>query len=153
MGDHPDAGLVDWYAHLEVSPDASSAEIDDAYRRLVRALHPDSAGPHSVDVARLQAVIEAHDVLSNPARRRAYDQRGTGRREHSAPRALRQCPVCRGTGAIATPCSQCRTTGYQGSTSRWLQVARACRMCQGTGHRLTLCGACAATGYTARSSQ
>src|SRR5213078_1824376 len=100
MKDHPDEPPIDWYEQLGIAPDASEAEIDAAYRRLARALHPDSAHSHAVDVERLQNVLEAHNVLSNPARRRAYDERNSAR-----PASSRlPCPVCRGAGVIRTPC-------------------------------------------------
>jgi DnaJ-class molecular chaperone len=148
MAAHRDRPLADWYAQLEVSTDASTAEIDAAYRRLARALHPDATQRQSVDVERLQLVLEAHDILSNPARRRTYDELRGLRRTMPAPRESRHCPVCRGARFIATPCSRCGATGYQSSTSPWLRTVRRCPGCQGTGRRATPCGACAATGRT-----
>ncbi|HJP75738.1 MAG TPA: J domain-containing protein [Pseudonocardiaceae bacterium] len=53
--DHPDP-----YAVLGVKPDASSAEITAAYRRAVRAYHPDAPHP---DRDRLAAVITAYQQL------------------------------------------------------------------------------------------
>ncbi|MBV8994703.1 MAG: J domain-containing protein [Pseudonocardiales bacterium] len=62
----------DPYATLGVSPDASHSEITTAYRRAVRACHPDAAHP---DRERLAAVIAAYQLLRDPDRRAAYDQR------------------------------------------------------------------------------
>jgi DnaJ-domain-containing protein 1 len=37
------AGAI-WYEVLGVAPDASRADIEDAYRRLVKSTHPDAGG-------------------------------------------------------------------------------------------------------------
>ena len=151
---HPhDNSGIDWYAQLDVRPDASGAEIDDAYRRLARALHPDSAHPRAVDVERLQLVLEAHDILSNPSRRRAYDEgRGFGPKAPPS-RDLTACLVCRGTRLIRTPCPRCLASGYLSAASVWLRRAEPCHQCRGTGWSPTPCGACAATGYVTRPTR
>jgi DnaJ-class molecular chaperone len=147
MTDRRDNPLTDWYAQLDVRPEASDAEIDAAYRRLARALHPDLAAPDSVDVERLQRVLEAHAILSNPTRRRDYDER---RQPRTPSRVSEQprCPVCRGAQTILTPCGACHATGYQRSTSPWLSTPRPCPVCRGTRRQPLRCGACAGTGYT-----
>lgn len=48
------ASPSDWWIVLGVTPDATSAQIDDAYRRLARTAHPDAGGSHN-DMARLNA--------------------------------------------------------------------------------------------------
>jgi DnaJ-class molecular chaperone len=153
MADRRDKPLIDWYAQLDVRPDASPREIATAYRRLARALHPDSAQSHAVDVQRLQLVIEAHAVLSNPTRRRDYDERRGIRRSGRSSTDRMPCPVCRGARTIAAPCGQCRGTGHHGSLSAWLGTTSVCRACRGTGWRPVRCGACGATGYTNRSTK
>ena len=59
------------YATLEVSLDFSAAELKKAYRRQSRAHHPDKHGGSN---AAFQRVAAAHEVLSNAARRTAYDE-------------------------------------------------------------------------------
>jgi curved DNA-binding protein CbpA len=64
----------DLYRVLGVPPDASHAEIVHAYRRQIRAVHPD-ARPSDPDAsARFRALAQAYEVLSDPARRDAYDK-------------------------------------------------------------------------------
>lgn len=59
----------DHYATLGVAPDASVDDIKRAYRRAARHAHPDRGGNHE----RMQALNEAKDVLTDPARRARYD--------------------------------------------------------------------------------
>jgi curved DNA-binding protein CbpA len=58
------------YEILGVTEGASAEEVRQAYRRLVKAAHPDLAG----DPARFRLVTEAYDVLSDPTQRAAYDR-------------------------------------------------------------------------------
>jgi curved DNA-binding protein CbpA len=69
----------DLYATLGVTPDASQAQIAHAYRRLIRAHHPD-IHPNP-DSTALTAAVAAYAILRDPARRTAYDQ---SRRPHRA---------------------------------------------------------------------
>ena len=62
----------DLYAILGVNPKASLAQIAHAYRRLIRAHHPD-LHPRP-DPAVLTAAAAAYAILRDPARRAAYDQ-------------------------------------------------------------------------------
>lgn len=62
----------DFYQLLGVGRTASSAEIRQAYARLVRLHHPDRAGALP---ERLRDVQEAYRCLSNPAARAAHDRR------------------------------------------------------------------------------
>ena len=62
------------YEVLQVSPRATHAVINAAYRALARSCHPDVN--HSTDAAHLMRQINAaHAVLMNPQRRAAYDAR------------------------------------------------------------------------------
>jgi molecular chaperone DnaJ len=63
----------DFYKELGVSSDASQDDIKRAYRKLARDLHPDAnADPNAEE--RFKAVSEAHNVLSDPAKRKEYDE-------------------------------------------------------------------------------
>ncbi len=69
----------DPYEVLGIRRDASGADVSRAYRKLARDLHPDSR-PATADAAdRLRAVMAAHELLSDPARRAAYDRQATHR--------------------------------------------------------------------------
>jgi DnaJ-class molecular chaperone len=66
----------DYYQVLGVSRTASKKEIQSAFRKLARKLHPD-VNPGDKDAERqFKEVSEAHDVLSDPEKRKMYDRFG-----------------------------------------------------------------------------
>ncbi|MGB8706585.1 MAG: J domain-containing protein [Dehalococcoidia bacterium] len=66
----------DYYAILGVSRSATEKEIKQAYRRLARKYHPDvNPGDKSAET-RFKEINEAHEVLSDPEKRKKYDRFG-----------------------------------------------------------------------------
>lgn len=66
-----------YFAVLGISPDASSDEVKDAYRRLAKRYHPDHEGGDSCTFRRVQ---EAYHALADPEQRRQYRHEGSGER-------------------------------------------------------------------------
>jgi molecular chaperone DnaJ len=64
----------DFYAELGVSSDATAEQIKKSYRKLARELHPDKNPGDAKAEARFKAVGEAYSVLSDPAKRKEYDE-------------------------------------------------------------------------------
>jgi len=69
------AGDRDFYQILGVPREASQEDIQRAYRRLARTLHPDVNKDPAAE-ERFKDVSEAYDVLSDPQTRRRYDAFG-----------------------------------------------------------------------------
>ncbi|OGB74332.1 molecular chaperone DnaJ [candidate division Kazan bacterium RBG_13_50_9] len=66
----------DYYKILGVSRGASPDEIKQAYRRLALRYHPDKTKGDKEGEQKFKEVNEAYRVLSDPARRKQYDQFG-----------------------------------------------------------------------------
>src|SRR5919107_5281973 len=65
---------VDLYKVLEVSKEASQDEIRRSYRRLARKYHPDANPGDRAAEERFKEIQQAYEVLSNPEKRREYDE-------------------------------------------------------------------------------
>lgn len=72
----------DYYAVLEVPRDADTKTIKSAYRRLARKYHPDVNPDKAEAGLRFKELNEAHEVLSDPEKRKKYDQFGADWQRH-----------------------------------------------------------------------
>jgi DnaJ-class molecular chaperone len=66
----------DYYTSLGVSKNATEKEIKAAFRRLARKYHPDVNPGDKGAEARFKEINEANEVLSDPEKRRKYDELG-----------------------------------------------------------------------------
>ena len=66
----------DYYKILGVDKNASEKDIKKAFRRLARKHHPDVNPDDARAEERFKEINEAHEVLSDPEKRRKYDQLG-----------------------------------------------------------------------------
>ncbi len=64
----------DYYAVLGVEKDAAPEAIKKAYRALARDHHPDKNPGNAEAEAKFKEISEANDVLSDPKKRREYDE-------------------------------------------------------------------------------
>jgi curved DNA-binding protein CbpA len=63
--------FIDYYEALEISPNANSETVERMFRYLARRYHPDNTGTSDRD--RFDLVLEAHNILRDPAKRVQYD--------------------------------------------------------------------------------
>ncbi len=68
---------VNYYDILGVGRKASPAEIKKAYKRLARKCHPDLNPGSRTAEEQFKRITAAYEVLSDPAKRRLYDQVGS----------------------------------------------------------------------------
>ena len=66
----------DYYGILGVKKNASAEEIRKAFRKLARKYHPDVNPGDKAAEERFKSLSEANDVLSDPKKRKIYDQLG-----------------------------------------------------------------------------
>lgn len=89
--------MQDYYKILGVPPDASVRRIKSAYRRLARQFHPDRNPGDTRAEERFKEIAAAYEVLSDKAKRHAYDLAAGFSRVGSA-RQARQSAETHGSG-------------------------------------------------------
>lgn len=67
----------DYYQILGVGKEASDKDIKKAYRKLATQYHPDKNPDNKVAEEKFKEINEAHAVLSDPEKRKKYDQLGS----------------------------------------------------------------------------
>ena len=67
---------IDYYKILGVNKDASQDDIKKAYKKLARQYHPDLNPNDATAKDKFQAINEANEVLSDPEKRKKYDEYG-----------------------------------------------------------------------------
>src|SRR4026207_557038 len=83
----------DYYETLGVPKTASEDEILSAFRKLARKHHPDVAKDKKVAEEKFKEINEAYEVLSDPEKRKKYDQLGA---DWNRPGGLRPPPQWQG---------------------------------------------------------
>jgi len=68
--------FIDYYQILGINKSATEKEIKSAYRKLARKYHPDLNPNDSEAKKKFQQINEANEVLSDPEKRKKYDQYG-----------------------------------------------------------------------------
>ena len=66
----------DYYKILGVGKNATDEEIKKSYRKLARKYHPDRNPGDKQAEERFKEISQAHDVLSDPDKRKEYDRGG-----------------------------------------------------------------------------
>ncbi len=68
--------FIDYYKILGIDKNATEKDIKSAYRRLARKFHPDLNPNDKAANRKFQEINEANEVLSDPDKRKKYDQYG-----------------------------------------------------------------------------
>jgi len=68
--------FIDYYKVLGISKTASPEEVKKAYRKLARQYHPDLNPKDASAHRKFQEINEANEVLSDPEKRKKYDEYG-----------------------------------------------------------------------------
>jgi hypothetical protein len=74
----------DYYESLGVREDATPDEIDRVFRSRARESHPDAGGSEEA----MKSLNEAHDILTDPATRKAYDAERASLRPSFIPQGM-----------------------------------------------------------------
>jgi curved DNA-binding protein len=72
----------DYYSTIGVAKTASAKEIKQAYRKLARKHHPDVNQGDKAAESRIKEINEAYEVLSDPEKRKKYDELGANWRQY-----------------------------------------------------------------------
>src|SRR4029079_557553 len=72
----PATGKKDYYETLGVKKAASADDIRKAFRKLARKYHPDVNPGDKAAEEKFKEISEANDVLTDPKKRKIYDQLG-----------------------------------------------------------------------------
>ena len=87
----------DYYKTLGVARNANQAEIKKAFRKLAAKYHPDTTKDKTAGEEKFKEINEANEVLSDPDKRRKYDELGANW-DRPEQQASRQSGTYRGFG-------------------------------------------------------
>lgn len=93
---------IDYYRILGIERTATQADIKRAYRKLARKYHPDLHPDDPSAKAKFQQLNEANEVLSDPEKRRRYDEYGQHWQQAEEMEAQRRNAQAGGYGPFGT---------------------------------------------------
>src|SRR5690606_10522750 len=94
--------FVDYYHVLGLDKSATQDDIKKAYRKLARKYHPDLNPNDEEAKKRFQEINEANEVLTDPEKRKKYDQYGEHWKQGEAYEQAQQQQRSRGASGATT---------------------------------------------------
>src|SRR5205807_1062974 len=168
----------DYYGALGVKKNASAEDIRKAFRKLVRKYHPDVNPGDKTAEEKFKGISEANDVLSDPKKRKIYDQLGfySDNIDPAAAEAYARGGPTGAGGFGGFPGGQpqgggpggqgaqfdfggfdfsdmfeCGGKGTITQTSGRMKFNVPCPRCQGTGKNISVCQVCGGEGTVDRT--
>lgn len=90
--------FIDYYQVLGIAKNASTDDVKKAYRKLARQYHPDMNQDNKEAHKKFQQINEANEVLSDPEKRKKYDQHGKDWKHADQYEEARRAQQSRGDG-------------------------------------------------------
>lgn len=94
--------FIDYYKVLGLNKNASFDDIKKAYRKLARKHHPDLNPNDKASEKRFKEINEANEVLSDPEKRKKYDQYGKDWKHADQFEQARKQQQSRGEGSFGS---------------------------------------------------
>jgi len=102
----------DYYKALGIKQSASPDDIKKAYRNLAKQYHPDMNPDDAVAEQKFKTVSEAYEVLSDPEKRKLYDQLGANWKDYARAKDRGQDPFAGRYGGYQQRPDGARYTRY-----------------------------------------
>lgn len=147
--------IKNYYIILGISPSASAEGIRGAFRQLAKKFHPDKAGCEKTAI--FQDITEAYEVLSNPEKRKLYNQKLTEERKRQkfSPVNVSIKPVFFGYDSNILEMDAFLTVqeAYEGTALNLrFSITVQCRWCGGNGYDFFFsCHRCRGSGLITRN--